>query len=484
MKAQFGNIICKKGISRATLFLAILLLLAPDALPAAAINGAKLNSGLKDNKKASFFILTDIHFNPFASPGLADSLITAPVSKWSAIFQQQKLAAPAYGSDTNYGLLLQCLAQMKKVNPHPDFIIIAGDFLGHQVLADLQKRAGTRPADATAFIAKSFQFLDQLLADYFPSTPVYPVLGNNDTPIADYQLSYNDGFLKTIAQTWLPLLKAPGKAASFNATFSAGGYYTTENPHNHNNKIILLNTAPLSASYQDDNQMEGKKELSWLRGELEKSKKRQQKVWLVYHIPPGIDPFKSSRRNICDDGPATYWQPDLGDEFISLIYQYRDVVKMQIAGHTHMDGFKVMVDGQQTPYNYIHLAPALSPIFGNNPAFQSVLYDPATAAMTDCTTWFMDVARQPADKAWAAEYSFGQAYNRNHIDAKILNETYHQIASDSIVSKRYIQYYNVSHPASPIDSKNFYAYWCGIGLLQKNGYVTCFCSAHAGTTQK
>lgn len=484
MRNQRESIYFIKRIAKVCFFLTLLLGVKPLSALGLTLGKIHSSSTLSKPLNSDFFILSDIHFDTFASPELIDSLADAPVQRWKKILSSASanVALSHYGSDTNYALFGACLEQMKKNNPHPAFIIITGDFLGHDLLSKLQKNAGRDPVAVSSFFEKAFQFINTEIISRFPATPVFPVLGNNDTPYGDYQLDYTSGFLKKLGRIWLPLLRNGRQTSLFTSSFGSGGYYSVPDPGNPANRIIVLNTMPFSAYFHDkDNSKsfaQAGKELLWLKRELQKSRAMQRHVWLVYHIPPGVDPFKSSRTNICHDGPRMYWQSDLNDEFLKLIYQYRDIVKVQIAGHTHMDGFKVMVDETQKPYSYVHLSPALSPLFGNNPAFQEVTYNSATAMLTDYDSWFLDLTNIPGSLVWKMEYSFNQLYGNQGVDAVGLNKVYRKIESDSEVRRRFIRSYNVSSPATQIDTVNFYAYWCGIGLLQKNGYTRCFCSTH------
>ena len=111
----------------------------------------------------------------------------------------------------------------------------------------------------------------------------------------------------------------------------------------------------------------------------------------------------------------TFWQPELTSRFLQLVRRYRPSIRVAFAGHTHMDDFRVIrPDGE--PALLCKVAPAISPIFGNNPGYQVYRYDRGTGALQGYRTYFLtDLAdgggpRPPTPGRWALEYDFGEAY--------------------------------------------------------------------------
>ena len=65
------------------------------------------------------------------------------------------------------------------------------------------------------------------------------------------------------------------------------------------------------------------------------------------------------------------WRPDYEARFEQLLTRYHDTIMASFAGHTHMDEFRLTKSGSQT-VGLILQTPAISPIFGQNPAFKII----------------------------------------------------------------------------------------------------------------
>jgi sphingomyelin phosphodiesterase acid-like 3 len=100
----------------------------------------------------------------------------------------------------------------------------------------------------------------------------------------------------------------------------------------------------------------------------------------------------------------TYAEP-----IFALLRRYADTVAASFAGHTHMDDFRLIGDAGGF-YAFTLITPALSPIFGQNPAFRTVMYDSA-GGILDHTTYTLTnlpeaTASGGAPAIWRAEYTF------------------------------------------------------------------------------
>jgi len=129
----------------------------------------------------------------------------------------------------------------------------------------------------------------------------------------------------------------------------------------------------------------GKATLAWLEAELAAAKEARERVWLVYHIPPGIDGFATLRRGACPSLMIPMWDQTYAAAFLTLLKRYADTVAVSFAGHTHMDDFRLIGDAEGR-YGFALITPAVSPIFGQNPAFRTVTYD-AAGGILDQTTY-------------------------------------------------------------------------------------------------
>ncbi|MGA8382825.1 MAG: metallophosphoesterase, partial [Stellaceae bacterium] len=135
-------------------------------------------------------VVSDIHFDPMAEPGLVDRLAAAEPAQWPAVFDSAGSQKPSrYGSDTNWPLLRSALKQMKQTLPRPAMVLLPGDFLAHQFRNKFDAAAHDH-SDAAyrGFVRRTMQFLALQFERNFPGTPILPVLGNNDADCGDYRL--------------------------------------------------------------------------------------------------------------------------------------------------------------------------------------------------------------------------------------------------------------------------------------------------------
>jgi sphingomyelin phosphodiesterase acid-like 3 len=432
--------------------------------------------------------ISDIHFNPFYDPKLVASLIQSDYRKWQGIFTRSGVAG--YGShsaDTNYNLLNSALENIYLRAPRPDFIIISGDFLAHDFQETYAKLAGSSdPKAVDSFIDKTIAFVTWVMARRFPKTPVYPALGNNDSYCGDYQVEPAGRFLRATAQTWKGLLNSKSNARVFLRTFPVSGSYSAIAPHNRNHRIIVLNTTFFSSNYKntcgDPGAEPGNEEMKWLATELENAAAAKERVWLVYHIPAGVDVFATVNNSQAGQA-VSLWQPAYNQQFIDLVTRYSSVIAAAFAGHIHMDSFQLVQSNNQAPASFVHITPAFSPLFGNKPAFDVFTYDRRLAALKDYSAYYFNLSSPASQKnapvKWSKEYSFAQAFAQPDFSAPTLQAVYSLMpANQNGDLTKYEKYYNVSNTASPgFDPNKWRAYWCGIGNLTVSTYLSCISNA-------
>jgi hypothetical protein len=426
--------------------------------------------------------LSDIHFNPYYDPTLITSLIRADYTKWKEIFSSSSVQGDGdHTADTNYNLFNSALQHVQRIAPHPDFIIISGDFLAHdfgQTFSTLSKISDPQALDS--FVDKTIAFVTMMIAERFPTTPVYPALGNNDSYCGDYELQPGGQFLKATAQTWKRLFKDPANADAFMQTFPTGGYYSIIAPNNKNHRVIVLNTVFFSYKYKDACSNPptdpAPNEMQWLQTQLQQAAAKNEQVWLLYHIPPGIDVYSTLKKNPGGHITQTvsYWNPSYNQQFIDLVSQYSPVIVASFAGHTHMDSFQLVCQAiNKRAASFVHITPAISPLFGNNPGFKIFTYDRQSSTLNDYAVHYLNIGVPSAPPTWAEEYKFAKAYGQPSLNPLSLQAIYNLmlINYDDDLTK-YSKYYNVGNTASPaITETNWPAYWCGIGSLTGSQFI-------------
>ena len=96
--------------------------------------------------------------------------------------------------------------------------------------------------------------------------------------------------------------------------------------------------------------------LAWLRSTLADARQQHEKVWLIYHVPPGMDGYASSRQAAA----VPLWKAVYAQAFDDLTSTYSDVITASFAGHNHVDDFR-LVGSPASHETLVMIAPALSP---------------------------------------------------------------------------------------------------------------------------
>jgi sphingomyelin phosphodiesterase acid-like 3 len=419
----------------------------------------------------TFLSVSDIHFNPFADPTIVAKLEAADASEWEAILASSTVTAfPSYGSDINDALFRSAVAEMQKQLAKPAFVLISGDFLAHGFEKTYQQYATDKSKPAyTAFVAKTNAYIASVFRHAFPGVRIYPVLGNNDSDCGDYAVAPDGVFLANFRDVWKPLVGS----ASFDRRFATGGYYHADIPALRDVRIIALNTNFFSTNYQDPcgtpGPDPGVKELVWFEAELQLARELGKRVWLLFHIPPGMDVYDSvTYGGACPAIKAqTFWKDEYLQQYLAITARYAKTIAGSFAGHTHQDEFRIASG------DFVHITPSITPIFGNNPAFE-VVNVTRRGDLTGYTAWHLPNVTLP----WAREYSFDEAYGKTRYDTAALTQLASAINSVPATRDQYFGY-SASGAQKEADEAMamWSAYWCGLTKMTGSSFSACYCAA-------
>jgi hypothetical protein len=431
-------------------------------------------------------LISDIHFDPFYDGALFEQLEAQPVENWAGILEKSQ--PPGFnrlGTDSNYALLKSSLDEATRRMPSPDFILYPGDFLAHlwqtkyDALAKQSHLAAPQPY--RAFTSKSVRFLANEFQRRFPNTPILTTLGNDDSYCGDYMITPHGPFLKMFAETWAPLLGPDVDRPAFHATFSQAGHYTLKVPRTKNLRLIVLNSIFFSVNYDNvcgtSTQTPALDQLRWVSSVLDQARTAGETVWLLTHIPPGLNGY-STAESVRQGGPAvTFWQPELTSGFLQLVRQHQSKVHIAIVGHTHMDDFRVIrLEGK--PVFLSKISPAISPIYGNNPGFQIYQYDRETGTIQNFQTYYLTnltTGGNPTaagDGIWSLEYDFRETYGFSVLDPRTAMQLADRIGTDTATQQNYIKFYSVS-AAPEINAQTIDAYRCAIFNVTPPEFQMC-----------
>ena len=414
---------------------------------------------------AQFLWLSDIHFDPLADRSLVDKLAAAEPTQWAEILATGAAKMPPYGRDTTWPLFLSALQAIAKTLPKPAFTIVTGDLLVHHFREHFNTTATVHDDAAfRSFVGKSMAFVTLQLKQNSPNAPVFVSLGNNDDECGDYAIQPDGPFLQDSA-------KAIGDLAGLTNTDSYVhlGSYSVLNPAIKHQRIIVLNTVFFSPRYtnrcggQGSTPDPAEQLFTWLANELQSAQAHHEKVWLVYHIPPGVDAFATARAM----GKVTLlWKDSYVSKFASLLAQYPGVVGPNFAGHIHVDDFRLL--GGSAPLSpLVIINSAVSPITGQNPTFRIGTVD-AHGRLKDFATYYLKDF-----SAWQLEYDFLKEWHVKQVNAASYAKIFAAIGDSPDMTARWTTVYSTSHKETAIPPGSFRQFYCAAGAVTAETYQAC-----------
>jgi len=437
--------------------------------------------------KHRVLVASDIHFNPMADASLVPKLASAEPAQWEAILNQTTPHAfSPYGQDTNWWLLQSALDQMRKTMPAPAVFLVLGDMLAHRFPPTFRDITHDKdPQHYRAFVLKTVQFLALELRKRWPDTQVLLTSGNNDDDCGDYAIEAGGAFLDDTAAVIRELARGDEQLAT---DWKALGSYTALSPAIPHLKIVSLNSVLFSEKYEPQAFQQSCAEVqttapsqafAWLESTLSEAKQANQSVWLMFHIPPGIDGYASAHNHqgSCADNVVPMWVPEWTVKFQSLLLNYGGTIQATFAGHTHTDDFRVIVDGR-TPRAFVLVDPPISPVYGQNSAFR--VFDITGSELRDQTTYYLTNLAGAGAKQhgkWKKEYAFSNEWKTNQLDAAALGKIYTEITDNAAARARWLKLYNVSSSAAKVPQDTVRELYCAIEGLGVGAYRNCACAS-------
>jgi sphingomyelin phosphodiesterase acid-like 3 len=444
---------------------------------------ASVPSGRAAEGSGTFVVISDLHFNPFDPPELASALAKSAPAAWQAIFTATNdQAMSRTGEDTNHALLASSLAVVAKAAASADFAIVPGDFLAHEFEEKASKVLGVTPTSQAAaeMAVKTTIFVADALVDALGGKPAIIALGNNDSSCGDYRIEPGGSYLAATRETVRRLVGAERLEPDFDETYAAGGYYAARHPTVANTLIVVLNDILWSTKYRDacgtDGLAAAQAMLGWLRDRLARQRAAGGRIWLVHHIPWGIDPYStiSATASSCPAKVVPFLKEPFASEFLALLMQHRDMLQASFSGHTHFDDYRLLIDDRGAVIGADKVTPAISPVFGQNPGFQVFTYDRRSGAPTDFSTWYLaNPGAAPHAADWQLEYTFTKAYGQPAYSPDAVKTVWKAMSSDSAVRDTYRRLYYVGRGA--LDAAAITAYACAMGHMDRPSFTACYC---------
>lgn len=406
-------------------------------------------------------LLSDVHLNPFpsaqhcgtpAGKQAVAKLAAEPVAKWKPDDFSIDGGPNGYGEDTNEALFESALVAMRQADPKPSLIMVPGDFLAHVFRGHWQacQAAGLEGAAADAayseFTRKTIEFVLLRLAQTFPHTQIVPVPGNNDSDRGDYAIPSAE-WMRMLARELPGITGDAGKNADW-SHFENGGYFAVGLRDFSDVEVLALNSvlwSPKCKPVNGDDRCaaDGTAELAWLEAKLKTARAQSKKVVVTGHVPPGINAFDTLHAGAgevvmmyddCGEAGAAASCVDFGHKVPALLAEYSDVIHVGIFGHTHMNEFRVARSKEKSVG--VQIVPAISPIFGNNPAFLIARVSPGFF-IADYEAWRLPIA---SGGGWGEEYDFDDIYGTGGLSGGHLDRMASEMTHTPQLRTKYFSY--------------------------------------------
>jgi hypothetical protein len=452
--------------------LAIALAVAAAAAPAAADSG-------------KFLHISDIHFNPFDPSLRAKELTTTAVSDWHAVFAADPdQTFSKYGEDTNHALYDSSLMKIGIEGVNADFALVTGDLLVHRFQDNAESVLGfvQGSPENDAFAVRTTLYVLERLRNALPGTPIFVSLGNNDSSCGDYRIDPGGSYLAATREAVRDLAGPDLVADDFDQTYLAGGYFAARHPTVPNTTIVVLDDVMWSARYENACGQGGLDAadamMTWLEQQLAGARAAGGKVWLMHHIPVGMDAYASahSKTTECTEKLVPMLKEPFASTYVGLLAEYGDVIDDSFVGHTHFDDYRLLRDTSGGITGVEKIGPAISPIFAQNPGFLAYTYDRATGAVADFTATYLtnlEQATSPATGDWQEEYSFADTYGQKDFSPAGAEAMWQTLSQEAPNDDTFRKLYNVSHGELAPDGLN--AWICAIGYADAPAHTKCFC---------
>jgi len=439
-------------------------------------------------------LLSDIHFEPFADPGKVPALQAAPVAQWSVILagppsadQERRFAAlqsscHSRGLDTSYALFESSLRAIKAQAANARFVTVSGDLISHAFSCKYTSVfPNAKPGEYETFVTKTLEFVVASLRANAPNVPIYAALGNNDTACGDYQLDTRSPFLTAAGKIILQDVPRSQREEALR-TFALGGYYTAQLPAPlTHTRLIVLNHLFMSVKYAScggaPNPTEIDEQLGWAREQLTLARQNHEKVWIMGHIPPGVNAYSTAAKmaNLCGGDPPVMFLSS--DRLEKLMLEFDDVIELGLFGHTHMDELRlVKPDGKSARGVVIKMVPSISPVDGNNPSFtvahirSGVLQDYEVYAASN---------QSGVGTQWQLEYDYTRTYHQADLSVPAVSKLIAGFLADPDAktkeSQEYIRYFFVGDRSAEL-SMFWPQYTCALSNLSAKDFTRCMCS--------
>jgi sphingomyelin phosphodiesterase acid-like 3 len=397
-------------------------------------------------------------------------------------------------------LLVLALASIKQNLGASPLVIYTGDLIGHyfpilfyqycEGLTSTQTPTPQQIAAMQAFTDKTVAFVAAQIRASIGNVPVMFAVGNIDSYTG---YGPDSVFLSNTAQTfYTQFVKGTVDQQTFLNTFTSGGYYSAE-PIGSRLTVIGLNTNPFALGVPGDNDGAVAAELAWLDSTLASAQAARRKVWLLMHVPPGANTVTTAASAVNGkiQSATMMMYPGYQANFLQILAKYPGLITMTLGAHTHMDEYRIL-----SPSIVLDEVPAITPCFGENPAFKIFTLTRNTLTPADYSSLNYDLSKVPLPAQFKSYYTFSAAYSLQGPLGVSLVQLYPELANNITLTTppappnanaqqtAYMAQYNSGNPAwnsvgkppafwNPATPANWPVFACGIGRMTQLDFEDC-----------
>jgi len=466
--------------------------------------GAGLGAGRAVAQTATVpaVLLSDLHFDPFHDPAKTAQLLKAPVEQWDAILKsadsphQAKEFAAVQDTckakllmDSPYALLNGALHEAKAVAGKPAFVEVSGDLLVHdfdcryRAALKLEKATGDDESLSAAFAAKTTVFVMKEVEAVYAGVPVYFALGNNDSRCNHNRLDVHDAYLKSTGQAVVEGLLGISASERKQAleTYDTAGYYAvTMAAPMVRTKLLVIDDIYMMSKFADceadpSDKSGAEEQIAWLKRELDGARQRGERVWVLGHLPPTVNPVSSLGKGheLCVSGGAEEYLAM--NDLSNVLEKNADIVKLAVFGHTHLDELHLL--GSKSAGVPVKVVASISPVSGNKPSVTVGKVAPAAAELMDYTVYVAS-NETGVGTTWTKEYGFDETYHEAEFTATTLADLIGRLHADhdgtGAESQAYQKYYYNGLPIT-MPGPLWAGYVCSLDHPTAEGFAACVC---------
>lgn len=347
------------------------------------------------------------------------------------VFQNTSIWAPAttfgnYQCDSPEVLInssLNSVIEYSKANDMDfEFAIFTGDLVDHDE---------TKYTDYQLTV-ESEEVVLRDLKSRLGSIPVYPVLGNHDS--YPYGELGQEGYGFSNKFTWNAELLGD-IYEDYNWLNASTAQYTRKHytgfavDTKMGLKVISLNSNCFYKknhyAYWNATNPDTFGQWEFLIDELVQSEAKNQRVWIIAHIPPATDGL-----------------PLPSKIFTEIIERFSPYTIAGIFfGHTHYDQFNLLYAGTDANtidnvINFAWISQSITPFIGNNPSWRYYEVDKKTFSIMNGFNFYTKLnetyINNGSEPTWEFEYSSREGYNISWPETSPLNATYWHLVAEKV----------------------------------------------------